>query len=356
MQRASLRNKANRRGTSLVSLLAQAKPSEAKAEAIQREYNMIKIIFFATPNIALKSLDYLVKSDKIEVCAIVTQPDKPSGRGQKLVAPPIKQYAIEHNIPVFQPKSLRKDMEIQEKLKEIAPDFFVTFAFGQILSKEVLQIPKYATINLHASLLPLYRGANPIQRALINGDKKTGICTMITEEGLDCGAICLIDEIEITENMNYEELFDLISQKSPELIEVTLLNYKSGSIHPIEQEHEKATHAPKIKKEDAQIDWTKPAQEIHNLVRGLYKSPSAHCYFNNKLVKIMETRVADDEIPEGFLGQSGEIIKISKEGIEVATAQGVLLITRVKPEGKGEMGARDWSNGGGKCKLGDKFL
>lgn len=306
---------------------------------------MIKIVFFATPSIALKSLEYLVKSDKIDVAAIVTQPDKPAGRGQKLVAPPIKQFAIEHNIPVFQPVSIKKDLEVQQKLKELAPEFFVTFAFGQILSKEVLQIPKYATINLHASLLPLYRGANPIQRAIINGDKKTGICTMITEEGLDCGAICLIDEIEITENMNYEELFDSISQKSPELIEVTLLNYKSGSIHPIEQEHAKATHAPKIKKEDAQIDWSKSASEIHNLVRGLYKFPSAHCFFNEKLVKILETRVADDEIPEGFCGNAGEIIKISKEGIEIATAQGILLITKVKPEGKGEMAARDWING-----------
>lgn len=317
---------------------------------------MIKIVFFATPSIALKSLEYLVKSDKIDVCAIVTQPDKPAGRGQQLVAPPIKKYAQEHNIPIFQPASIKKDLEVQEKLKEIAPDFFVTFAFGQILSKEVLQIPKYATINLHASLLPLYRGANPIQRALINGDKKTGICTMITEEGLDCGAICLIDEIEITENMNYEELFDLISQKSPELIEVTLIGYKEGSINVIEQEHEKATHAPKIKKEDAQINWSNPAREIHNLVRGLYKFPSAHTFFNGKLIKIMETEVVDDEIPAGFIGHSGEITKICKEGIEVATEKGILLIKRVKPEGKGEMSARDWSNGAGKCRLGDRFL
>ena len=152
---------------------------------------MIKIVFFGTPKIALKSLDYLVNSGKIEIAAIVTQPDKPVGRGQKVSASPIKKYAIEHNIPVIQPASLRKDLEAQEELRKIAPDFFVTFAFGQILSKEVLEIPKYSTINLHASLLPLYRGANPIQRAIINGDTKTGICTMITEEGLDCGGVCL---------------------------------------------------------------------------------------------------------------------------------------------------------------------
>lgn len=316
---------------------------------------MIRIIFFGTPKIALKSLDYLVKSDKIDVLAVVTQPDRPSGRGHKLQPPPVKDYAIEHNIPYFQPHSIRKEIEIQEELKKLKPDFFITFAFGQILSKEVLQIPKYSTINLHASLLPLYRGANPIQRAIINGDKKTGICTMITEEGLDCGAICLRDEIEITENMNYEELFESISQKSPELIELTLLNIKSGALKPVEQHHDRATYAHKIKKEDAQIDWTKSAREIHNLVRGLYKAPSAHCFINGKLVKILETIVEDEEIPAGFVGQAGEIIKISKDGIEVATTQGILLIKRVKPEGKGEMLSRDWANGA-KLIIGGKFL
>lgn len=310
---------------------------------------MIRVIFFATPKIALKSLDYLVKSDKIDVLAIVTQPDKPTGRGHKVLPSPVKEYAQENNIPVFQPASIKKDFAIQDDLKKLAPDFFVTFAFGQILSKEVLDIPKYATINLHASLLPLYRGANPIQRAIINGDKKTGVCTMITEEGLDCGAICLADEIEITENMNYEELFELIAQKAPQLIELTLLNIKSGSLQPTEQHHEKATYAHKIKKEDAQIDWTKSARDVHNWVRGLYKSPSAHCFFRGKTVKILETRVLDDEVPAGFLGEAGEIIKITKEGIEVATTQGVLLVMKVKPEGKGEMSAKDWSNGA-KCK------
>lgn len=316
---------------------------------------MIRVIFFATPKIALKSLDYLVKSDKIDVVAIVTQPDKPTGRGHKVLPPPIKEYALEHNIPVFQPHSIRKDSDIQEELKKLQPDFFITFAFGQILSKEVLEIPKYATINLHASLLPLYRGANPIQRALINGDKKTGICTMITEEGLDCGDVCLINEIDITENMNYEELFELISAKSPELIEMTLLNIKNGSIKPIEQHHEKATYAHKIKKEDSRIDWIKSAREIHNLVRGLYKAPSAHCFFKEKVIKILETKVVDDEIPAGFVGESGEILNILKEGIEVATSQGILLILKVKPEGKGEMLARDWANGL-KPQIGDKFL
>ena len=145
---------------------------------------MINIIFFGTPDIGLKSLEYLFNSDKINVQAVVTQPDKPSGRGQRMTMSPIKKFAIEHDIPVYQPKSIRKEPEIIEELKKYDADFFVTFAFGQILSQDVLDIPKYETINLHASMLPKYRGANPIQRVIIDGEKETGICTMITELGL----------------------------------------------------------------------------------------------------------------------------------------------------------------------------
>ena len=171
---------------------------------------MIKIVFFGTPKIALKSLEYLYNSNKTEVLAVVTQPDKPAGRGHKISMSPVKEFALEHNLPVFQPKSIRKEPEIIEQLKKLEPDFFVTFAFGQILSQEVLDIPKFETINLHASLLPKYRGANPIQRAIINGDKETGICTMITELGLDCGDVCLREVIKISDDMNCMDLFEKI--------------------------------------------------------------------------------------------------------------------------------------------------
>ena len=162
---------------------------------------MLNIVFFGTPDIGLKSLEYLHNSPKFNVMAVVTQPDKPSGRGQKLTPSPIKRFAVENGIEVFQPKSIRKEPEIIKALKQLNPDFFVTFAFGQILSQEVLDIPKYETINLHVSLLPKYRGANPIQRAIINGDSETGICTMITELGLDCGDICMTHPITISPNM-----------------------------------------------------------------------------------------------------------------------------------------------------------
>ena len=196
---------------------------------------MIKVVFFGTPGIGLKSLDYLNNSDKIDLLAVVTQPDKPAGRGHKLQMSPIKKYALEHNIPVFQPKSIRKEPEIIEALKKLEPDFFVTFAFGQILSQEVLDIPKYETINLHASLLPKYRGANPIQRAIINGDKETGICTMITELGLDCGDKNKKLVIPISDTMNCEQLWNEIGEKSPKMLEETIIQLKDGTLVPQKQ-------------------------------------------------------------------------------------------------------------------------
>lgn len=300
---------------------------------------MIKIIFFGTPDIGLKSLEYLHKSKTIDVVAVVTQPDKPAGRGHKLQASPIKKFALENNLPVFQPKSIRKEPEIQNALKEFNADFFVTFAFGQILSQEVLDIPKYETINLHASLLPKYRGANPIQRAIINGDKETGICTMITELGLDCGDICQKLVIPISDTMTCEQLWDEIAEKSPQMIEETLIGLKNNTLTPEKQCEDGVCMANKLTKEECQIDWCKSNIEIHNLVRGVCRCPSAYFYYNEKLIKVIETTPIDMEIPTGIVRLN------SKEGIDVGCGIGAIRLLKVKPEGKGEMPARDWFNG-----------
>lgn len=300
---------------------------------------MINIVFFGTPAIALKSLEYLYNSDKINVLAVVTQPDKPAGRGHKIQMSVIKQFALEHNLPVFQPKSIRKEPEIQEELKKLNPDFFVTFAFGQILSQDVLDIPKYETINLHASLLPRYRGANPIQRAIINGDKETGICTMITELGLDCGDVCMREKIEIPNDMTCVDLFEKISDISPALLEKTLVGLVEKTIIPEKQCETGVCTANKLTKEETKIDWTKSAEEIHNLVRGIYKFPSAYFMHNDKVVKVLETRVIEGN------GTCGEFVKVTKEGIEVGCGKDCLLLIKIKPEGKGEMFAKDWANG-----------
>lgn len=301
--------------------------------------NKIKVIFFGTPKIALKSLEYLIKSDKIDVLAVVTQPDKPAGRGHKLTMSPIKECAIANNLPVFQPKSIRKEPAIQEELKKLEPDFFVTFAFGQILSQDVLDIPKYETINLHASLLPKYRGANPLQRAIIDGESQTGICTMITELGLDCGDVCLKEPIEISDTLNCVQLFDIVAEKSPEMIEKTLVGIVEHTIKPEKQCEDGVCMANKLTKEECKIDWSKSAHDIHNLVRGIYQCPSAYFNFNDKVIKVLETKVLDTS------GVSGEFVKVSKDGVEVACGEGSLLLMRVKPEGKGEMQAKDWYNG-----------
>ena len=300
---------------------------------------MIKVVFFGTPDIGLKSLEYLYNSSDFEVCAVVTQPDKPSGRGHKLQMPPIKVFALEHNIPVFQPKSIRKEPEIISALKNFEPDFFVTFAFGQILSQEVLDIPKYETINLHASLLPKYRGANPIQRAIINGDKETGICTMITELGLDCGDICQKLVIPISDTMNCEQLWDEISEKSPEMIDKTLKNIVNGTLIPEKQPEEGVCFANKITKDECKIDWNKSNKDIHNLVRGVCRSPGAFFDLNGKIIKVIET------LPVEGHGICGQIVSHSKEGVDVACSDGLIRLIKVKPEGKGEMLARDWYNG-----------
>lgn len=300
---------------------------------------MIRVVFFGTPAISLKSLEYLYNSSNIEIIGVVTQPDKPAGRGHKLTMSVVKKFALEHDLPVFQPKSIRKEPDVIEALKALKPDFFVTFAFGQILSQEVLDIPKYETINLHASLLPKYRGANPIQRAIINGDKETGICTMITELGLDCGDICLKEVIPIDDDMNCEDLFNAISDLSPQLLEKTLIGLVDGSIKPVPQCEDGVCMANKLTKEEAQIDWSKPALEIHNLIRGIYKFPSAHFVYNGKLIKVMQSKVVSGK------GLPGEFVEISKDGIKVACGKDCLLIMKIKPEGKGEMSARDWYNG-----------
>lgn len=302
----------------------------------------IKVIFFGTPAIALKSLEYLYDSSNVEIVAVVTQPDKPAGRGHKISMSPIKEFALAKNLPVFQPKSIRKEPDIQAQLKSFEPDFFVTFAFGQILSQEVLDIPKYHTINLHASLLPKYRGANPIQRAIINGDKQTGICTMITELGLDCGDVCLRKVIDIPENMNCVDLFEKISDASPKLLEDTLIGLIDGSITPEPQSCEGVCMANKLTKEETLIDWNKSANDIHNLIRGIYKFPSAHFIHDGKIIKVLESRVV---VSPSKTDNIGTFCAVTKEGIEVACKDSNLLLVKVKPEGKGEMNARDWYNG-----------
>lgn len=304
-----------------------------------------------TPQIAVNSLKKLLNFNDIQIQAVVTQPDRPAGRGKSLTAPPVKECAIKNAVPVFQTEAIKNDKELIQKLKDLEPDFFVTFAFGQILTQEVLDIPKFATINLHASLLPEYRGANPIQRAIYDGKKETGITTMITVLALDAGDICMQEKIKITEDMTDIELSEIISDKSPFLLYKTIKGLYEKTLTPKKQDEACVSIAKKFQKTDGEIDWQKSVDEIHNQIRAMKSWPSTYTKCNGKIIKITEAKVLKHCDTEGNLCS---IKQISKDGMEICLNDGNLLITKIKPEGKQEMSPYDWANGA-KIKCGDIF-
>lgn len=312
----------------------------------------MKIVFFATPNIALETFEFFINSKDYDVKALVTQKPKAQNRGKKIIESNISLLAKQHSIDVIEPDKISKEPEVIEKLKSYKPDFFITFAFGQILSQEVIDIPKYATINLHASLLPKYRGANPIASAILNGDKYTGITTMKTALALDSGDICLQEKIEITPDMNVVELMDIISSLSPSLLDKTLKGIVNNSIEFIAQNEKEATFTKKLKKEDKIINWSDKAQNIHNKIRAMYKINTNHTTFKNKIIKILKTQITKSNIT----AHHNEIIGIDKEGITIRTssADDAIKIIKVKPEGKSEMDAICWARGA-RIGIGDTF-
>ena len=305
----------------------------------------------ATPEIAVNCLQKLLNFNDVNIQAVVTQPDRPSGRGNKLTPPPVKEFALAHNIEVLQTDALKNDEELKDKLRSLKPDFFITFAFGQLLTEEILSIPQIATVNLHASLLPQYRGANPIQRAIYDGKEETGITTMITVLALDAGDICLQEKIKITPDMTDKELMQIISDKAPFIMYPTIKQLYNKVLTPQKQDETKVTIAKKFKKEDAVLDWTKTAQQLHDHVRSMTTWPVACTSINGKNIKVLSTTVLNNDTENE---NEGEIVNISKNGIEVAAKKGILLIKEIKPEGKPKMDAYAWTNGA-KLKAGDKF-
>ena len=288
----------------------------------------MNIVFMGTPDFAVPSLQKLVENHN--VTAVFTQPDKPKGRGKKMAYSEVKEEALKHNIPVYQPVKLKDDRELIEKLKELKPDFIIVVAFGQILTKEVLDIPKYGCINLHGSLLPMYRGAAPIQWAVIRGEKVSGNTTMLMDVGLDTGDMLLKDEVEIPDNMTAGELFDILKERGADLLLKTIEGVVNNTIVPEKQSGE-TFYAKMLNKEIANICWDKDAQEIHNLIRGLNPWPIAYTAYNGDRMKIFESEVLNEESNKA----PGTIIDVSKEGIKVSCAKNVLLIKKVQfPNGK----------------------
>ncbi len=299
----------------------------------------MKIVFMGTPEFALPTLKALHLSSH-SILSVITQPDKPKGRGQKLVVSPIKQYALDSNLPILQPKTVNNPEFIQS-LKQNQPDLIIVVAFGQILSEAFLKVPKQFCINLHSSLLPKYRGAAPIHRAILNGDTKSGVTTMIMDKGMDTGDILLMQETPINENDNAQTLHDTLAETGGALILETLRRLEENTLLPVPQDHSQATYAAKLKKEEGLIHWEKSAVNISNQVRGLTPWPGTYTLLNKKRLRILKVCISEgtrDDVP-------GKVARITDRGIEVGTGEGRLIITELQPEGKKRMSAKSFMAG-----------
>lgn len=287
------------------------------------------VVFMGTSPFAVSSLRAL-RDSGFRISLVVTTPDKPKGRGLHLSSPAVKEEALRFGLPLIQPESI-KDQGFIEKISAISPDFIVVAAYGKILPPQLLSIPKKAPVNVHASLLPKYRGPAPIQWAIINGERKTGVTTMIMDEGVDTGPILLQREIEILPDENAEELEKRLSIIGGELLIETLDGLLSGAIKPMPQDHEHASYARFIKKEDGNIDWHMDAEAIHNRIRGLQPWPGAYTFIGETMLKIYASKVIDRE---GSSILPGTIIEAEGSGLKVATGKGIIAILEIQREGK----------------------
>lgn len=298
----------------------------------------MRVVFMGTPDFSVPALEELAKVHQVE--AVVTQQDKPKGRGHKMQFTPVKEKAIELNIPVYQPEKVRNP-EFVDILKNINPDVIVVIAFGQILPKEILEIAKYGCINVHASLLPKYRGAAPIQWAVIDGEKVTGVTTMHMAEGLDTGDIIDTSVLELDEKETGGSLFDKLAIEGGKLIVETLDKLEKGTATRTPQDNEKSTYAAKITKELGKIDFSKSAVEIERLIRGLNPWPSAFTTLDDRQIKVWDATAVEGEAKE----EPGQIAEVSKTYIKVATGEGYLKINEIQPAGKKRMAMEAFLNG-----------
>ena len=300
----------------------------------------MRILFMGTPDFALFTLKALVESGET-VVGVVTQPDKPKGRGYELCPPPVKVYAMEQGLPVYQPATL-KNGAFDDELRALAPDVIVVVAYGKILPKSVLEQPKYGCINVHGSLLPEYRGAAPMQRAIIDGKTETGITTMQMAEGLDTGDMLVTVRVPIGENDNFEDIHDRLGVAGAEALMETLTRLSNGTLTATVQDESLATYAAKIEKADCLLDFSKPAREVHDRIRGLSPIPLAFTRTpDGKMLKIVESRVGKD----GTTAAPGTVIALDGV-VTVACGEGTTLdVLRLLPEGKGRMNAADYIRG-----------
>lgn len=296
----------------------------------------MKIIFMGTPEFSVPSLQKLI--NEFEVSAVFTQPDRPKGRGKNLAMSPVKELAVTYNIPVYQPLRLRNNEEMIEIIKNLEPDFIVVVAFGQILPKEILDIPRFGCINLHASLLPKFRGAAPINWCIIEGESKSGNTTMLMDVGLDTGDMLLTQEVELSDEITAGELHDILMNNGSELLVKTINGIVNNEIEPVKQESELSSYVSTLDKEMAKINWEHSNVKIHNFIRGLNPWPIAYTHYKDTVMKIYKSRVLNEKSSK----ENGSIIEVSKEGIKVSTGSGVLLVEEIQFPGKKALKVKDY--------------
>lgn len=313
----------------------------------------IKVVFMGTPEFARESLKGLYEAG-FNVVGCYTNPDKPSGRGMKLKASAVKEYALEKNIPVFQPKKLRKNDEVLEQLKELNPDVIAVVAYGKILPREILELPKYGCINVHGSLLPKYRGAAPMQWALINGEEKTGITTMFMDVGMDTGDMLLKEEIEIKDEYNLESIHDILMQIGSKLLVETIDKVVDGTIVRIPQPEE-GTNAPMITREMTKIDFSKKPREIFNFVRGLSPFPGTYMELEDgRKFKVFDVDYIEDESIDSTV-EPGDILLMSKDSLYIRCKNGYIMVKQIQPENSKRMDIKAFM-AGNRFSMMDKFI
>ena len=308
----------------------------------------MKIVFMGTPDFAATSLNALIEAN-YNIEAVVTNPDRPKGRGMKMLYTPVKEVAISKNIPIFQPEKVRNNEDFINKIKEINPDVICVVAYGKILPKDILDIPKYGCINVHASLLPKYRGAAPIQWAILNGDKETGVTTMYMDIGMDTGDMILTEKVQIGENETTGELWDRLAKIGGKLLVETLKQIENGTAPRIPQGNN-FTMAPMLDKEMSKIDWeNKTAEEIKNLVRGLNPIMGAYTLLNGKKIKFWKVEVANnigyDEDNIKIFRNGTVIISDPRDGIFIKTKKGILRVLEIQGENAKKMPIQDFLRG-----------
>ena len=309
---------------------------------------MLRILFIGTPDFARESLEAVYNAD-YEILGVVTNPDKPKGRGMKMVASPVKEFALEKGLTVYQPEKVRKNEEFIEKIKSLNPDVICVVAYGKILPKEILEIPKYGCINVHGSLLPKYRGAAPIQWAVLNGDKETGVTTMYMDVGMDTGDMILKEKVEIGEDETTGELWDRLSKIGGKLLVETLKQIEEGTA-PREKQGEEFTMAPMLNKEMSKINWDEQtAQNIKNLVRGLNPIMGAYTFLDEKKIKFWKVDIANnigyDEDNIQIFRNGTVLVSDQRDGLFIKTKKGILSVLEIQGENAKRMSINDFLRG-----------